>query len=147
MKSGICTFLLVICVLVPACGGGGSSNGGEDGGLAGRVMSAAGCACFEKDNRRVLNALDGAVRFESTAGKIAAAPVFVPVGFLAGAIDIVVVHPACSVPPALEDTGKFAFDTKDMEPEIVVLLFLPRLVLSPLYFVGSWSVRSLFDFD
>ncbi len=33
MKSGICTFLLVICVLVPACGGGGSSNGGEDGGL------------------------------------------------------------------------------------------------------------------
>ncbi len=95
----------------------------------------------------MLNALDGAVRFESTAGKIAAAPVFVPVGFLAGAIDIVVVHPACSVPPALEDTGKFAFDTKDMEPEIVVLLFLPRLVLSPLYFVGSWSVRSLFDFD
>ena len=106
-----------------------------------------GCAIVKKNNRRVLNTLDDAVRIDSVGGKIAAAPLFVPVGLVAGVLDMVVVHPIASTPKAADDTAKVLWKNPRGSDFHQMMLFLPKVVATPLVFSGSLLTRSLFPID
>ena len=106
--------------------------------------SWAGCAIVEKENRRTLNALDKAVQIESTGGRIAAAPVFIPVGVAAALADMVIVHPIASVPKAADDTSEDIWEDPTSSPFWEMMLFVPKVIVTPLYFTGAWVLRVLF---
>lgn len=107
----------------------------------------SGCAVAKKSNRRVLNTLDDVVRIERVGGRIAAAPLFVPVGLVAGVLDMVVVHPVASTPKAVDDTADLLWKNPRGSEFRQMMLFLPKVVATPLVFSGSLLTRSLFPVD
>jgi len=112
------------------------------------LFLCAGCAFMHKDNRRLLNALDEGVEntfiTNTTAGRIAAAPVFIPVGAVTFAADTVIIHPATSVEPAAKDTYDLLWKPRDMTPFRKMILFVPVVVATPVVFVSDWAFRSIF---
>ena len=104
----------------------------------------SGCAIVRKENRRVLNTLDDVVDIDRKVGRIAAAPIFVPVGVAAGLLDMVVVHPAASVPKAADDTADLLWKNPRGSDFHQMMLFFPKVVATPLVFSGSMLTRSLF---
>ena len=106
-----------------------------------------GCAIVDKENRRTLNLLDDAIQIESTAGKICAAPIFVPVGTVAGLLDMVVIHPVFSVPKAADDTLDLIWRDPKGSDFRQILIFVPKLIITPIYFSGDWVLRILFPID
>ena len=123
-KHSIC--LVVLSVLLASCGG---------------------CAIVDRQNRRTLNKLDEWVRIEKPASRTAAAPVFIPVGLLAGAADAVVVHPIASVPKAADDTREEIWDNPEGSEFRQMMLFVPKVFVTPVFFVGDWALRVLFPID
>lgn len=108
----------------------------------------SGCAIMSKDNRVVLNSLDEAVQgstiIDSTAGKIAVAPVAFPVGVTAGVIDMAVVTPARAVVPAGKDTGEYLWENPQGSDLRQAMLFIPKVVATPVLFISDWAFRSIF---
>ena len=111
------------------------------------LLLASGCAVMETENRRVLNSLDQLVQFESTSAKVAAAPVFVPIGVAAGLTDMVIVHPAVSIPEAGEDTWEVLWKNPQGSEFRQMMLFLPKVVASPILFVTDWVARCFISFQ
>ncbi|QEM68828.1 hypothetical protein FO488_12110 [Geobacter sp. FeAm09] len=109
---------------------------------------ASGCAIMNKDNRLVLNSLDEAMQgsaiIDSTAGKIAAAPVALPVGMAAGVIDMAVVTPARATVPAGKDTVEYLWENPQGSDLRQAMLFIPKVVATPVLFISDWAVRSIF---
>ncbi len=112
------------------------------------VSLCVGCAFMEKDNRRLLNVLDESVAntciADTTAGRIAAAPVFVPVGVVAFATDAVVIQPVMAVEPAAKDTYDTLWKPREMTPFRRVLVLVPQVAATPIVFVIDWAFRSVF---
>lgn len=110
---------------------------------------STGCAFMDRDNRRVLNYLDAQAKdswiAKTTAGRIVAAPVALPVGGVAFVLDVAVVQPAMAVPPAAKDTYDFLWKPRGMTPFRKAILFVPVVVATPIVFVSDWAFRSLFD--
>ena len=112
--------------------------------FAALLLSCSGCAIVDKDNRRTLNLLDELVRVEQSGWRIAAAPVFIPVGLLAGAADAVVVHPIVSIPEAADDAYEAIWENPEGSEFRQMMLFVPKIVVTPLFFAGDWILRVLF---
>ena len=109
------------------------------------IALGAGCAIFEPENRRTLNALDRTVKIESTAGKVAAAPLAVPIGCAAWTADLLLVHPISAIPRAYGDTVDAVWEEWSAQSELRdAMLFLPKVTVTPLYFTGDWAFRCLF---
>lgn len=110
---------------------------------------AGGCAISDAKNRLTLNALDRAVQdsiiTNSVAGRIAAAPVAIPAGMIAGALDMTVVTPARAVGPAWKDTSACLWENPQGSDMRRMMLFVPKIVATPLLFAGDWAFRSMFD--
>ncbi len=106
-----------------------------------------GCAVFNEDNRRALNQLDEWITPESTAARAALSPAAIPVGTAAGAADMVLIHPVCSIPEAWDDVYELYWKPREMEFIRKALLIPINIVLTPPTFVGDWILRSLFDFN
>jgi hypothetical protein len=99
----------------------------------------------ERDNRRTLNALDASLTPESAAARWAAAPVALPTGLVALAVDAVVVHPACSIDDAWGDTVEWLWTPDPDESRFRRAVLLPLVTLAtPPVFVGDWLGRALF---
>ncbi|HUU96202.1 MAG TPA: hypothetical protein VM487_10715 [Phycisphaerae bacterium] len=111
------------------------------------MLLASGCAIAARPNRRTLNALDSAVKPASTAGKIAAAPVFVPVGLTAVVADAVVVHPACSIPKAGSDTYTVLWKHPQGTPFRQAVVVPAKVVATPIVFLGDWCGRCIFPIN
>ncbi len=103
------------------------------------VCLCAGCAFMKEDNRRLLNVLDERMAnthiSDATAGRIVAAPVFVPIGVVALATDIVVIQPVMAVKPATKDTYDALWKPREMTPFRRVLVLVPQVVATPIVFV------------
>ncbi|MBN1774376.1 MAG: hypothetical protein JXB32_24155 [Deltaproteobacteria bacterium] len=108
------------------------------------ACTLAGCAVFERDNRRVLNELDARIQPGSTAARIALAPAAVPVGTVALATDMAVVHPAAMVPRAARDVKELYWKPAPASRLRAVLLFPLKVLATPPTFVADWLGRSLF---
>lgn len=114
--------------------------------MAAIVWSSAGCTIVEKDNRRTLNYLDKHVKFESTGAKIAAAPIFIPVGLVAVITDAVIVNPAIALPKAYDDTLDIWRNPEGSDFR-QMMLFVPKVVVTPIFFVLDWGARILIPFS
>jgi hypothetical protein len=101
-----------------------------------------GCAVFNDDNRRTLNALDERISPQSTAAQAALAPVAVPVATGAVLVDGLLVNPAYAVAPAWDDTYELYWKPREVEPLTRAMLFIPIVVLTPPTYVGSWLIHS-----
>ena len=109
------------------------------------LHACAGCAIFDADNRRTLNALDRHLAPESSAARWALAPAGLPLGLLAGAADLVVVHPVSVVDDAWKDTVELCWTPRD-ESRFRRAVLLPLAILgTPVIFTGDWLGRALFD--
>ena len=112
------------------------------------LPTCTGCAVFVKErNRRTLNLLDEHVRFESTEARIAAAPLFIPLGLAAGIADAVIVHPLASIPGASDSTRETVWDNPEGSDFRQAMLFLPKVVATPMVFAGDWACRVLFGIE
>ena len=103
----------------------------------------SGCAIVDKRNRRTLNLLDSHVRIESTGGRVAAAPVFIPVGLAAALTDMLIVHPIVSVPPAIKDTRECIWENPEGSEFRQMMLFIPKVAFTPVFFAGDLVFRVL----
>lgn len=111
------------------------------------IIVFSGCAIIEKDNRRTLNFMDEKIQIESTWGKVGAAPVFIPVGTVAAATDMVIVHPLVSIPKAATDTSEVIWENPKGSDFRQMMLLLPKVISTPLYFTGDMTLRCLFPID
>lgn len=109
------------------------------------VHACVGCAFFDADNRRTLNALDRNLVPESTTARWALAPIGLPVAVVAGTVDVLVVHPVSVVDDAWGDTQALLWTPRD-ESRFRRAVLVPLAALAtPLVFVGDALGRALFD--
>jgi len=110
-----------------------------------------GCAVMKKDNRVLLNAMDeslaGSFVTDSTTSKIISAPIIAPAAICAGVIDAVIITPARAIGPAMNDTGEYLWENQSGSDIRKAMLFLPKTIATPIVFLGSWTVRSIFTSD
>lgn len=109
------------------------------------LLSALLCACsmFRSDNRRTLNLLDQEAAPASTGTKVALAPLALPIGVLAFAADLAVVHPIATIDDAWDDTEELLWRPKD-ESGLRRALFVPlAAAATPFVFFGDWFGRWL----
>ena len=110
-----------------------------------------GCAVMKKDNRVLLNAMDkslaGSFVTESTTSEIIYSPIIAPAAICAGVIDAAVITPARAIGPAIDDTGEYLWENQSGSDIRKALLFLPKTIATPIVFIGSWTVRSIFTSD
>lgn len=109
------------------------------------AIGTAGCAVFDDDNRLLLNTLDEKIRPKTTGAQLALAPVAIPAGAVALAIDGAVINPVRAVPTAADDTRKLYWDYDSQGMLHDSLLFPVRVVLTPPTFAGDWAVRSMLE--
>ena len=104
----------------------------------------AGCAVFNEENRRTLNRLDEWIQPETTGARLALAPAAVPLGTVAGATDMVLVHPVSVIPDAADDVYQLYWKPREMDWLRKVLLYPVYAIATPPTFAGDWLARSLF---
>lgn len=109
------------------------------------ALTLGGCAFTNPQNTPLLTALDEAVRPETTWGKIALGPIFVPVGVTCAVLDICVVHPLHAVGLGAEDTWQTLWMKPSDSFAERALLFVPKLAATPVVFGFCWLGESLFD--
>lgn len=107
-----------------------------------------GCALADEDNRRTLNALDARISPDSLAGRIAVAPLVLPLGVAAAATDQLLVHPIVVAPDAWDDTVDVLWTPDPQESAFKRGLLLPlALLATPPFLLGDWLIRSAFPVD
>ncbi len=103
----------------------------------GLLAALGACSMFDDDNRRTLNWLDRELTPDSTAGKVALAPIALPVGIVAFVADAAVVHPITCLDDAWLDTVDLLWDAGD-ETGLRRALMTPISVLAtPVVFLGD----------
>jgi hypothetical protein len=111
------------------------------------VFALGGCAVFESENRRMLNALDRHVAPPNAAARWALSPLAMPLSLLAVTGDAVIVHPVCSIDDAWADTVDFLW-TSHGESRFRRAMLTPLATLAtPFAFVGDLGARILFPID
>lgn len=116
-------------------------------GLLGRTFaslllaSLGACTMFEDDYRRTLNLLDDDFTPDSTAGKVALAPLALPVGVLAFVADAAIVHPITCIDDAWLDTVELLWDSEDETTLRWALMTPVSALATPLVFAGDLLVR------
>ena len=104
------------------------------------------CAWANRANRPVWNAFEGNLVPESQGAFVATLPLTVPVGLLAILTDTFVAHPLQVVDDAADDTADLWRRIDLQKRYYTEAGWMPvRAVASPVWFVGSFLGRSLFD--
>ena len=109
------------------------------------ITLLAGCACFERKNRRLLSKSDEYIQPKSKAARVALAPVGIVTGTVLLVADMALIHPSCVIDDAWDDVYDLYWKPRQMDPFRKTLLFVPMVVLTPPTFVADWLGRSLFD--
>jgi hypothetical protein len=108
------------------------------------ALALAGCAVFEADNRRTLNALDEHAAPRGAAARWALSPVALPVSLVAALADMAIVHPICSIDDAWHDTVDWLWTPRG-ESKFRRAVLLPLSALAtPFVFTGDLAARVLF---
>jgi hypothetical protein len=111
--------------------------------LAPCLACTVACAIGERENRRVLNALDARAAPATDGGRWALAPLALPAGLLAGLADMLVVHPSTVFDDAWRDTVDLLWTSRE-ESRFRRALFVPLAALAtPFVYVGDWLGRAV----
>jgi hypothetical protein len=105
----------------------------------------AGCACLNRDNTPLVNAVERNLVLKSTPAKIVTAPVIVPVGVIAGLLDVFVVHPFSVIPDSAHDTYDALWEHRTGGYVTRMGSLVPLTALTPIVFTFDFAGRSMFD--
>lgn len=108
-------------------------------------VAVSGCACFNRENTPLVNAVDKRLVPESTTAKVFTAPLVVPVGITAGILDIFVVHPVSVISDSTHDTLDLLWKCRSGGYVTKAGSTIPLVALTPVVFTGDWLARSVFD--
>ena len=109
------------------------------------LLMGAGCAFFDRENRRTLNAMDAYLIPESGAARWALAPMALPAGLVGFTADVLVVHPATTLDDAWGDTVEWLWTPREHETSFRRAVMTPlAAVATPFVFTGDWLWRSVF---
>lgn len=97
----------------------------------------SGCAVLDEDCRRITRSLDSNLTPQSTGAKVALAPIAVPVGFTALAMDGLVINPVCAIPQAFDEASDAAFEKVEFQGLFEIVLFPMRILTFTAVFAGS----------
>jgi len=104
------------------------------------------CAIFQRKNLVLVNAVEENLVPENDSAKIWASPFYIPVGILAGALDVFIVHPISVIPNAAEDTIDTLWSDKPDLGYVTRMGIVPfSLLLSGPMFALSFSYHWLFE--
>lgn len=109
------------------------------------VLLSSGCAAFRENNRPLTNYLDSKINPETTTGKVALAPVAVPLGFCSLTLDAAVAYPVAKLPGAVNDTTDIVWRNPSGGYMREVFLFAPKVVITPVVFTGVFIGKGYFD--
>ena len=108
----------------------------------------SGCAFMAKENRRLMNWSDDAVKNSfvtaNTGTKVACAPVIVPTALVIFVADAAVIQPCCAVPKAAEDTYDAIWKNPQGDAFIQSMKLVPKVIATPIVFVSDWAFRCVF---
>lgn len=112
------------------------------------LAATSGCAVMNRENRPLLEGLDSVVEenglADSTAVKVALAPLALTAGTAAVVVDMAVITPVRATGPAFDDTSDWVWRNPQGSEMRQVMLFLPKVAVTPVVFVSDWAFRSLF---
>ncbi len=104
------------------------------------------CAVFNRNNTPLVVQVEEHLIPEETGPKILAAPVYIPLGLIAGVLDLFIIHPIIRIPDAYRDTVSALWTPNPENGYVTRMAFLPIvIVLTPVFFTGDLLVRSSFD--
>lgn len=109
------------------------------------VICMSACAFMKKENRPATTALDQIIDPRTTAAKVALSPIVIPVGFVTLLADVFVLHPLSTIPQDAEDTSRLLWENPSGGIVQQTFLLLPKLICTPIVFVGDFLLRSIFD--
>ncbi len=108
------------------------------------VLLATQCGCTHalRENRRLLNKHDAWIRPESTASRIIATPLCIPIATGALVLDVTLIHPSVSIAPAARDMYGIFWDYPDDVWVDLITMFPFRAAGTALLFPPDWIGRS-----
>jgi len=111
------------------------------------LASAMNCAVFDARNRRLTNRLDEIIAPESTAARAALAPVIVPVGTASLTLDLILIHPFSTIPDCAVDAHEIIWENPRGGTVRQIFFFIPKVIATPIFFVGDFLLRSMLNVD
>lgn len=105
-------------------------------------LAVSGCAMIDQDNRRTLNLLDRHISPDSLGTQLALAPVVLPLGGVALAVDQFIVHPVCVGDDAWDDTRRILWESDDPSLFRRVLLVPLVALATPFFYLGDFLIRA-----
>ncbi|MCC5815229.1 MAG: hypothetical protein JJT78_10765 [Leptospira sp.] len=107
--------------------------------------TTSSCALFQKKNLRLTTAVEENLVPEESPWKLIAAPLYIPVGIVAGLLDVFVVHPIAVVPDAATDTIDVLWTPKGLGYYTQMGAIPFSLLATPPFFALAWSYHWLFE--
>jgi hypothetical protein len=108
-------------------------------------FSLTGCAFMNREKRPLLNALDRTIQPQNPWAMVTLAPVMVPVGFVAGVLDTLIIYPATRISDSAGTINQRYFRKPEEPMWKKSALFVPRHIVAVPDFIGLWSIRSFVD--
>ena len=99
------------------------------------VMTTAGCAVVDKNNRPVTRFFDENAAPDSKGVRLALAPIAIPVGMTTLAIDAVLINPVLQLPEAFSETIWLLSEVDSTGP-LEIVVFPMRVVTFVVVFTG-----------
>ncbi|EPG64384.1 hypothetical protein LEP1GSC061_3690 [Leptospira wolffii serovar Khorat str. Khorat-H2] len=104
------------------------------------------CAIFNRKNTPLVVKVEEHLIPEDTGPRILAAPIYIPLGLVAGILDLFIVHPIIRIPDAYRDTIQVLWTPHPENGYVTRMAFLPIVTaLTPFFFTGDLLIRSSFD--
>ncbi|EQA36386.1 hypothetical protein LEP1GSC047_3254 [Leptospira inadai serovar Lyme str. 10] len=110
------------------------------------IIFGYNCAIFNRNNTPLIVQVEKHLVPEEPVPKIIAAPLYIPIGLLAGLLDLFLVHPIMRIPNAYQDTISILWTPRPENRYVTRMAFLPfSVLLTPVIFFGDLFFRSAFD--
>ncbi len=104
------------------------------------------CAAFNRKNTPLVAAIETHLVPDSTPAKVAVFPLILPLGIVAGLIDVFIIHPISVIPDATRDVRRWIWRPQSKSGYVTIIGSIPfKLLATPPVFLIDWLGRSAFD--
>ncbi len=109
------------------------------------IFQFSGCAVFDRRNTILVNAVEEHMVPETQPSRLLLAPIYIPVGLMAGVLDAFIIHPIRMIPRAAQDTDEALWEFSDETGYVTHTgSIIYRAGFSPIFFTVAWLGRSAF---